>query len=134
VEVNSQVRRGVLNPARTVVLGLAFISILFATACAARRVHDYSFDVTGFIAAEDGTPLQDVEVVLQVDPPVYEGIAPAKTQRLVTSKGAFFFRCLSHSRSTRYSITVRKDGFVSQTVSGTAPPDGKYDIRLKRER
>lgn len=68
-----------------------------ATVCPA-RVKDYTFDVTGTISADDGTPLQDVEVVLQVDTPIYEGIKPVNTQRVVTSKGAFIFRCLSHSR------------------------------------
>jgi len=76
----------------------------------------------------------NVEVELQVDPPIYEGVMPAKTQRLVTSKGAFIFRCLTHSPSTRYSLTVRERGFLSQTVSGTAPPNGKYNFRLKRAR
>jgi hypothetical protein len=101
------------------------------TFCAARRVRDYTFDVTGTVAADDGTPLQDVEVVLQVDTPAYEGVTPATTQQIVTSKGAFIFRCLSHSSSTKYTVTVRKEGFESQTVSGTAPPNGNFTIRLK---
>jgi hypothetical protein len=71
-------------------------------------------------------------VVLQVDKPVYEGVNPVNTQRVVTSKGAFIFRCLSHSRPTKYSVTVRKDGYEPQTVSGTAPPNGNFTIRLKK--
>jgi hypothetical protein len=101
------------------------------TFCAARRVRDYTFDVTGTVAADDGTALQDVEVVLQVDTPVYEGMTPVTTQRIVTSKGAFIFRCLSRSSSTKYTVTVRKEGFEPQTVSGTAPPAGNFTIRLK---
>lgn len=97
------------------------------------HVKDYTFDVTGTVSAEDGAALQDVEVVLQVDKPVYEGVNPVNTQRLVTSKGAFVFRCLSHSRPTKYSVTVRKDGYEPQTVSGTAPPNGNFTIRLKKQ-
>ena len=96
------------------------------------RVKDYTFDVTGTVSAEDGAALQDVEVVLQVDVPVYEGVKPVNTQRLVTSKGAFIFRCVSHSRSTKYLVTVRKEGYEPQTVSGTAPPNGNLAIRLKK--
>lgn len=96
------------------------------------RVKDYTFDVIGTISADDGTPLQDVEVVLQVDTPIYEGVKPVNTQRVVTSKGAFIFRCLSHSRSTKYTVTVRKDGYEPQTVSGTAPPNGNLTIRLQK--
>jgi hypothetical protein len=111
------------------------VLMLLILGCAAvcpARVKDYTFDVTGTITGEDGGPLQDVEVVLQVDTPVYEGIKPVNTQRLVTSKGAFIFRCLTHSLSTKYSITVRKDGYEPQTVSGTAPPNGNLTIRLKK--
>jgi len=96
------------------------------------RARDFVFDVTGTISAEDGSALQDVEVVLRVNPPVYEGTTPVNAQRVVTSKGAFIFRCLSHSPSTKYSVTVRKDGFLPQTVSGTAPPNGHLTFRLKR--
>ena len=105
---------------------------LLAVACLAHRIRDYTFDVTGTVSAEDGTALQDVEVTLQVSNSIYEGIAPMKTQRLVTSKGVFIFRCLSHSSVAKYSVTVRKDGFESQTVLGSAPPDGNHVIRLKR--
>ena len=110
---------------------LMLLVLAWATVCPA-RVKDYTFDVTGTVSAEDGTALQDVEVVLQVDKPVYEGVNPVNTQRVVTSKGAFIFRCLSHSRPTKYSVTIRKDGYEPQTVSGTAPPNGNLTIRLKK--
>lgn len=112
-------------------LMLMLLVLGWATVCLA-RVKDYTFDVTGTISADDGTALQDVEVVLQVDTPIYEGIKPVNTQRVVTSKGAFIFRCLSHSRPTKYTVTVRKDGYEPQTVSGTAPPNGDFTIRLKK--
>jgi hypothetical protein len=106
--------------------------VLLPVDCAARRVHDYVFDVTGSVAAEDGSPLEGVELILLVETPVYEGVTPVKTQRLVTNKGAFIFRCLSHSPATKYTVTVRKEGYEPQTLSGTAPPDGHHAIRLKR--
>jgi hypothetical protein len=102
--------------------------------CAAPRVKDHIFDVAGTVSAEDGTPLYDVEVILNVDPPIYEGVEEVNTQRVVTSKGAFIFRCLSHSASTKYTVTVRKEGYEAQGISGTAPPSGSYTIRLKKRR
>jgi outer membrane lipoprotein-sorting protein len=111
---------------------LVFGCSLTSAACAVRRVHDYSFDVTGFVTAEDGAPLQNVEVILAVDTPIYEAIKPVKTQQLITNNGAFVFRCLSHDSATKYTVTVRKEGFEPQTVSGNAPPDGHLVFRLKK--
>jgi hypothetical protein len=111
---------------------LALGCSLLATACAVRRIHDYSFDVIGFVSAEDGAPLQNVEVTLQVDPAVYEALTPVKSQQLVTNKGAFIFRCLSHNSVTKYTLTVRKEGFEPQTVMGSAPPNGHHVFRLRR--
>ena len=109
---------------------LMLLVIGCAILCSA-RVKDYTFDVTGTVSGEHGAPLQDVEVILHVATPVYEGVNPVNTQRVVTSKGAFIFRCLSHSRSTKYTVTVRKDGYEPQTVSGTGPPNGNFAIKLR---
>jgi hypothetical protein len=112
-----------------------WIFLIFSCALmptAARGVRDRTFDVIGTVSADDGTPLQDVEVTLRVDPVIYEGIAPVSVQRIVTSKGAFIFKCLTHSASTKYSVTVHKDGYEPQTVSGTAPPNGSFTIRLRK--
>jgi len=111
---------------------LILVCVLLAPVCGAYRVREHTFDVIGTLSAEDGTALQDVDVILQVDTPVYEGVKPVNTKRLVTSKGAFIFRCMSHSSSTKYTVTVRKDGYEPQTVSGTAPPDGNFTIRLRK--
>jgi hypothetical protein len=105
---------------------------LVAAGCAARRVHDYHFIVTGTVGAESGAPLQNVEVILQVATPIYEALTPVRSQRLVTDNGAFIFSCLSHNSTTRYTLTVRKDGFEPQTASGSGPPDGHYVFRLKK--
>jgi hypothetical protein len=118
---------------KTQVLILLVVGCALVAARAECRVRDYTFDVTGIVSAEDGTALQDVEVILQVDNPIYEGVTPVKMQRIVTSKGAFIFRCLSHSPSTKYTVTVRKNGFEPQTVSGSAPPDKHNVIRLKKQ-
>jgi hypothetical protein len=106
--------------------------LLGCAAICSARVKDYTFDVTGTVSAENGAALQDVEVILRVETPVYQGVNPVNTQRVVTSKGAFIFRCLSQFRSTKYSVTVRKDGYQPQTVWGTAPPNGAFTIRLKK--
>ena len=113
-------------------VGMLMLLVLGCAAVCPARVKDYTFDLTGTVSAEDGAALQNVEVVLQLDTPVYEGVKPVNTQRLVTSKGAFIFRCLSHSSSTKYTVTVRRDGYEPQTVSGAAPPDGNFTIRLKK--
>lgn len=64
-------------------------SILAWTNYASGCVHDHVFDVTGTVDPSDGTPLTEVEVILDVDKPVYDGVTPVKSQRLVTSKGAY---------------------------------------------
>jgi hypothetical protein len=107
-------------------------SILAWTHFAIGRAHDHVFDITGTVDASDGTPVNDVEIVLELDKPIYDGVTPLKSQRLVTSKGAFIFRCLSHSPATNYRITIRKDGFEAQTLSGKVPPDAHLTIHLKK--
>ena len=107
-------------------------SILAWTSYASGRVHDHVFDVTGTVDASDGTPLNDVEVILEVDKPIYDGVTPVSSQRLVTSKGAFIFKCLTHDSLTNYKVTVRKDGYEPQSVSGKVPPDAHLNIHLKK--
>lgn len=97
-----------------------------------RRVHDYTFAVTGCVTADDGSPLEDMQVVLQVDAPVYEGITAVKTQRIVTNNGGFIFMYLTGNPSTKYTVTVSKDGYETQTVSGSSPPAGHHTVRLKK--
>jgi hypothetical protein len=116
---------------------LALIALgcaLLVVACAARRVsHDYIFDVTGLVAAEDNAPVQDAEVTLEVNGPVYEAITPVKTVKQLTNiAGGFVFMYISHERSVKYTLTVHKAGFEPETVSGSSPPTGNHVIRLKR--
>jgi hypothetical protein len=112
---------------------LALGCALLVAGCAARRVsHDYVFGVTGVVTAEDGAPVQDAEVTLGVSGPVYEAVTPVKTvMRLTNSIGGFVFMYISGESGVKYTLTVRKEGFEPQTVSGSAPPEGHHTIRLK---
>src|SRR5260370_9893777 len=105
---------------------LAVSCPLLVVACAARvRVHDYMFDVTGVVTSEDGTPIKDAEVTLEVNGPVYEAVTLVSTvKRSTDGTGGFVFTYISHKRGVEYSLTFRKEGFEPQTVLGTAPPAG----------
>ena len=97
------------------------------------RIHDYVFNVLGLVAAEGGDPIEGAEVTLEVTGPVYDVITTVKTaKRLTDSGGSFIFMYISHKRAVPYTLTVRKDGFEPQTVSGKGPPDANDVIRLKR--
>jgi len=102
--------------------------------CAARRIaNDYVFGVTGIVTTRDETPLQDADVTLDVNGPVYEGINLVRTRHLLTNNtGGFVFGYISHQRGVKYTISVRKEGFEPEAVSGAAPPDGSHTIRLKK--
>ena len=120
---------------REKLLTLALLaSATFGVGCAVRRYHDYTFGVTGLVTAEDGAPMQNAEIILEVNGPVFEAITPVKTARQFTgSSGGFVFAYISHERGVKYTITLRKEGFAPQTVSGSSPPDGHYEIRLKKQ-
>jgi carboxypeptidase family protein len=108
-------------------------SAALALVSEARPSHDYMFGITGVVTAQDGAPLQDVEITLEVNGPVYEGVEPVKTvKRLTNNTGGFVFTYTSHKRGVKYTLTVRKEGFEPQTVSGAAPPAGHHTIRLKK--
>jgi len=117
---------------RTISTTFLLCCIFVCTEYSAGRVRDRVFDITGTIDASDGTPVNDAEVVLEVDKPIYDGVNPVKSQRLVTSKGAFIFRCLTHSPVTNFKVTVRQDGFEPQMISGKVPPDAHVTIHMKR--
>lgn len=108
---------------------------IFSLMCEARPtpVHDYIFTITGVVTAEDGTPTKDAEITLEVNGPVYKGVELIKTVKSMTDDtGGFVFTYMSHKRGVKYSITVRKEGFESQTVSGSSPPASHHTIHLKR--
>ena len=65
--------------------------------------------------------------------PVYEAIAPVKTvSRLTDANGRFIFMYISHETGVKYTITVSKHGFETQTVSGSSPPAAYHAIRLRK--
>jgi hypothetical protein len=112
---------------------LSLLACALMTLACAVRSRDYIFGITGVVTAEDGTPLQDADIILDVYGPVYAGVSPVRTERLQTnSTGGFVFMYNSHERGVKYTVAVHKLGFEAQTVSGSAPPDGHYTIRLKK--
>jgi carboxypeptidase family protein len=115
-------------------LTLLFLgSALLVAGCAARRLPNYVFSVTGLVAAEDGSPVEDAEITLELNGAVYEAVLPLKTVgRLTTATGSFAFTYVTHEQGVNYTITVSKDGFETQTVSGSAPPAAYHAIRLKK--
>ena len=52
--------------------------------------------------------------------------------RRTNSTGGFVFGYISHEPGVKYTLTVRKEGFEPQTVSGSTPPAGHHTIRLKK--
>jgi hypothetical protein len=112
---------------------LLVMSLISPLHSEAQPIHDYMFSVTGIVTAEDGTPIQDAQINLEVDAPVYEGVALVKTVKRVTNDtGGFVFVYTTHKRGVKYTLTVHKEGFESQSVSGKAPPPVHHTIRLKR--
>ena len=114
---------------------LVLCLLIFRLASEARPmpVHDYIFGVTGVVKGEDGQAVPGAEIILQVTDPVFKGTELVKTAKRVTDDGGgFVFTYLCHKREVKYTVTVRKEGFEPQTVTGSAPPAGHHTIRLKR--
>src|ERR1700721_4872072 len=90
---------------------VALSCVFLVSGCAVRRSRnqDYVFGVTGVVTGEDGTPLKDVDVILNLDAPVYEGIAPVRTKRLMAIDGTFVLMYISGSPSTKNTVTVQKN-------------------------
>lgn len=112
------------------VLGVGAFFLL----CEARPAptHDYIFGIRGVVTTEDGTPIQGADIALEVDGPVYKGVELIKTAKSATDdKGEFSFMYMSHRRGVKYKITVSKDGFESQTLSGASPPAAQHAVRLR---
>jgi hypothetical protein len=110
---------------------------VFGLVCEARPspVHDYIFTLTGVVTAEDATPIKNAEITLEVNGPVYKGVELIKNVKSITDDtGGFVFTYMSYKRGVKYSITVRKEGFEPQTVSGSSPPASHHTIHLKKAR
>ena len=114
-------------------LTLLFLGSAFFISGCARRMPNYVFSVTGMVATEDGSPLEDAETILELNGPVYEAVLPVKTVgRLTSANGSFAFTYLAHEQGVNYTVTVSKDGFETQTVKGSAPPAAYHAILLKK--
>lgn len=106
---------------------------VFDSGCAARRSHDYVFSVTGVVKTEDDEPVQDAEVTLEENGPVYQAVTLVKTVKHTTNDtGGFVFAYLSHKLGVNYAIRVQKEGFEPATVSGSSPPPANHVIRLRK--
>ena len=117
---------------RTLVL-LLLASVTSVSQVKAQPVHNYMFNITGVVTSDDGKPVQDADVILEVDNPVYEGVGTVKTaSRMTNETGGFVFAYISHKLGVKYTITVSKAGFNPQTLSGSAPPGSHHVIRLSK--
>jgi hypothetical protein len=97
------------------------------------RTRDYRFGITGLVTSEDGTPVENANITLEVFGPVYSGVATVRTQQLHTdSRGGFVVMHISHRTGVNYTLTIQKPGFQTQKISGNAPPDQHHKIVLKR--
>ena len=116
---------------------LVLCFLVFGLASRARpmpaRVHDYVFSISGIVTTEDKTPIKNAEMTLKVDGPVYKATELITVVTSTTDdRGDFAFTYISHKRGVKYTITVRKEGFEPQTVSGSSPPASSHAIRLKK--
>jgi hypothetical protein len=67
----------------------------------------YTFDVTGIVTADDGSPLKDIDVRLRVDSLVCEGVTCFSTRRLIAFEWDLYF-CGSDRRSEQEIRTHHK--------------------------
>ena len=117
------------------VSSLLFLSLAVLVSGCARRNHDYIFGITGLVSTEDGSPLKDAQITLEVNGPVYEAVTLVKVvKRYTDDTGGFVFTYISHERCVKYLLTVSKDGFEPQTASGNAPPAGHHTIVLRKKK
>jgi hypothetical protein len=109
-----------------------FLVLLLSPGCAV-RTRDYRFGITGVVTSEDGTPIENADISLDVFGPVYSGVATVRTQHLETdNSGGFVVMHTSHRTGVKYTLTVQKPGFQTEKISGNAPPDQHHKIPLKR--
>ena len=117
---------------------LVLIASMALSSCAIFRIakdpkRDFNFTVSGAVTTQDGLAVKGADVTLEVDGPVYEAINLIKTRHVLTDEGGrFAFAYISHAQGVKYRITVRKESFETQVLTGEAPPAGHHVIRLKK--
>jgi hypothetical protein len=126
--------RSIVAAQHAVPVLLLLASAILAFECAATRIaKDYSFDVTGVVASEDGAPVKGARIPLDLSGPVFEGIGLVKTRHVQTDHtGGFAFGYLTDERGAKYAITIPEQGFKPESISGTAPAPGGHTISLKK--
>lgn len=113
-----------------------FVLVVLATLGAgcshlSRTTVDYIFSVVGTVKDSSGHPLDGVRVTIQTEAVVYEAIEPVAERMLVTGRdGGFIFQYITHRRGMPYQLTVSKPGYISQELSGAAPPHQTHAIVL----
>lgn len=64
--------------------------------------------------------MQNAEITLEVNGPVYKVITPVKTaQQFTDNSGGLIFTYISHELGVKYTITVRKGTSFSSVSLGT---------------
>ena len=67
-------------------------------------------------------PVAGAEVILELGSAVYQGVEQTKGERKVTPAAGFVvFMYITDKLSNSYSITVKKAGYPTMKVLGTAP-------------
>jgi hypothetical protein len=97
-----------------------------------RTVADYIVAVAGVVKDGDGQPVEGVQVTFEVSNTLYDAITPVRRQALVTdAAGRFMMNMLiSHQPSNPYRLRFEKTGFVTQTITGVAPPHQEHAVTL----
>jgi hypothetical protein len=94
---------------------------------------DYMFSVVGVVKDSVGEPVKGAQVTIELSNTLYEAITPVQRRVLVTdAAGRFIVTLLSHQASNPYSLRFEKGGFVTQTVTGVAPPHQEHAVTLAR--
>src|SRR6267378_1730248 len=94
------------HPVVAGITGRGRCATFFGLVCEARPrlTHDYILSVNGVVAAEDGAPLKDAEIILEVNGPVYQAVTLVRTvKRSTDSTGRFVFMYISHKRGVKYA-------------------------------
>lgn len=104
------------------ILVLIVAVLIFLTPVSCLKVHvDYAFGVTGEVMTKDGKPISGASVVISIDQPVYDVIAPVKKAKAITGdNGKFQFFYIAHSSNINYSVKATKAGFQEISLKSSS--------------
>jgi hypothetical protein len=108
-------------------IGLA----LSASACAplTGKIQDYPFGVTLHVADELDAPIADARVSLHTQ----RGSDEGTDERLTDESGGCVFMHVSGGSRVPFLLSVDKEGYASQTLSGVASPYAHLKVTLLRD-